>query len=57
MKGLFQFKNKLPSNLKQRSQIHIPPVRTVSSGTDSIKFLGLKIWKLIPDEMKELESL
>ena len=57
VKGLFQFRNEMPYNLKQRSQFHIPPVRTVFSGTESIKFLGPKIWELIPDEMKELESL
>ena len=55
--GLFQFRNEIPYNLRQRSQFHIPPVRTVFNGTDSIKFLGLKFWKLVPDEMKELESL
>ena len=57
VKGLFQFRNKIPHNLRQRSQFHIPPVRTVFSGTESITFLGPKIWELIPDEMKELESL
>ena len=43
--------------LKQRSQFHIPPVITVFSSTESIKFFGPKIWELIPNEMKELESL
>ena len=57
VKGLFHFRNEIPYNLRQRSQFHIPPVRTVFSGTKSIKFLGPKIWELIPDEMKELESL
>ena len=38
------------------SEFHIPP-RAVFSGTESIKFLGPKIWELILDEMKELESL
>ena len=57
VKGLFQFRNDIPYNLRQRSQFHIPPVRTVFSGTESIKYLGPKIWELIPDEMKELESL
>ena len=55
VKGLFQFRNNIPLNL--RFQFHIPPVRTVFSGTESIKYLGPKIWELIPDEMKELESL
>ena len=57
VKGLFQFRYDKPCNLRQRSQFHIPPVRTVFSGTESIKYLGPKIWELIPDEIKELESL
>ena len=57
VKGLFQFRNEIHYNLRQRSQFHIPPVRTVFSGTESIKFLGPKIWELIPDEMKRLEGL
>ena len=57
VKGLLQFRNDIPYNLRQTSQFHIPPVRTVFSGTDSIKYLGPKIWELIPDEIKELESL
>ena len=46
MKGLFQFRNETPYSLRQRSQFHVPPVRTVFSGTESIKFLGPKIWEL-----------
>ena len=56
VEGLFQYRNDIPYKLRQRSQFHIPPVRTVFSGTESIKFLGPKIWELIPDEMKKLES-
>ena len=51
VKGLFQFRNEIPYNLRQRSQFHIPPAKTVFSGRESIKFLGPKIWELIPDEM------
>ena len=57
VKGLFQFRNNIPYNLRQRLQIHIPPVRTVFGGAESIKFLGPKIWELITDETKKLESL
>ena len=57
VKGLFQFRYDIPYNLRQRSQFHIPPVRKVFSGTESIKYLGSKIWELTPDEMKELASL
>ena len=34
VKGLFQFRNEIPYNLRQRSQFHIPPVLTVFSGTE-----------------------
>ena len=54
VKGLFEFRNEKSYNLRQTSQFHILTLRT---GTKSIKFLGPKIWELIPDEMKELESL
>ena len=52
VKGLFQFRNEIPYNLRQRSDFRIPPVRAVFSGAESIKFLGPKIWELITDEMK-----
>ena len=54
VKGLFQFRFDIPYNLRQRSQFHIPSVRTVFSGTESIKYLGPNFWKLTPDEIKEL---
>ena len=57
MKGLFQFRNEITYNLRQRSQFHIPPVRTAFNGTESINFLDPKIWELTSDEMKVLESL
>ena len=57
VKGLFQFRYDIPYNLRQRSQFHIPPVPTVFSGTESIKYLGSKIWEYILDEVKKLESL
>ena len=37
-----------------RSNYEIP--RTVFYGLESIRYLGPKIWKLIPDELKELKS-
>ena len=35
----------------------IPGTKTVSYGLESIRYLGPKIWKLIPDKLKELKSL
>ena len=51
MEKLFQFRYDIPY------KFNIPPVRTVFIGTESIKYLGPKIWELIPDEMKERECL
>ena len=54
---LFQFREQIPYELRQRSQFQIPWVHSVFSGTESLKFLGPKVWALVPDEMKQLEIL
>ena len=54
---LFQFREQLPYELRQTSQFQIPWVHSVFSGTESLKFLWPKVWALVPDEMKQLESL
>ena len=40
-----------------KSNYEIPITKTISYGLESIRYLGPKIWKLIPDELKELKSL
>ena len=54
---LFQFREQIPYELRQRSQFQIPWVHPVFSGTENLKFLGTKLWAIVPDEMKQLESL
>ena len=54
---LFQLRKQIPYELRQRSQFQIPWVHSVFSGTESLKFLGPKVWALVPDEMKQLETL
>ena len=54
---LFQFREQLPYDLRQRSQFQIPWVHSIFSGTESLKFLGPKVWTLVPNEMKQLKSL
>ena len=49
---LFQLGEQILDKLRQRSQFQIPFVHSVFSGTDSLKFLGPKIWALVPNEMK-----
>ena len=54
---VFQFRKQIPYELRERSQFQIPWVHSVFSGTESLKFLGPKVWALVPNEMKQLESL
>ena len=55
--GLFKFREQIPYELRQRPQFQIPWVHSVFRGAKSLKFLGPKIWALVPHEMKQLESL
>ena len=54
---LFQFREQIPYELRQRPQFQIPWVHSVFSGTESLKFLGPERWALLPIDMKQLESL
>ena len=54
---LFQFREQIPYHLTQRPQCQISWVHSVFSGTESLKFLGPKIWALVLNEMKQLGSL
>ena len=42
--------------LSQRPQFYISHIRTTFNGTESFKFFGTKIWELVADELKLLES-
>ena len=44
-------------NLGRCSNFRIPSVRTVYHGSESISFLGPKIWNILPDEIKLQTSL
>ena len=50
----FQFREQIPYELRQRFQFQTPWVHSVFSGTESLKFLGPKVWALVSDEMKQL---
>ena len=54
---LFQFREQISYKLRQRLQFQIPWVHSLFSGTESLKFLGPKIWALVPNETKQSESL
>ena len=50
---LFQFREQIPYELRQRSQFQVPRVHSVYSCTENLKFLGPKVWALVPNEMKQ----
>ena len=44
-------------NLRRCNNFRIPSIRTVYHGSESISFLGPKIWNILPDEIKQQTSL
>ena len=44
-------------NLRRCNDFRIPPIRTVYYDSESIPFLGPKIWNFLPDEIKQQTSL
>ena len=44
-------------NLRKQNKFQLPRPKTVSYGTESMQYLGIKIWNLIPMEMKSANNL
>ena len=44
-------------NLRSNSDFAVPNVKSVFHGSESISYLGPKIWDIVPFELKELTSL
>ena len=44
-------------NLRKLNNFQLPRPKTVSYGTESMQYLGSKIWNLIPMEMKSANNL
>ena len=43
--------------LRHTLDFSIPPVRSVYNGTESLSFLGPKVWDIVPTELKEVKTL
>ena len=50
-------RNEHQYNLRHNSQFTIPAVNSVYHRTESVSFLGLKIWDILPDGLKKINSL
>ena len=53
----FKLNNTTVYNTRSRSTFYSRPVRTVLHDTESLFHLGLKIWELVPSDMKNFSSL
>ena len=54
---LFEKQNEHQYNLRHNYQFPIPIVNFVYYGTESVSFLGPKIWDVLPDRLKKINSL
>ena len=57
MKEIFIFQENENYNLRSGTHLMNRNIHTVHFGTDTITNLGPKIWKLVPDEIKNVSSL
>ena len=44
-------------NLRHINHFETPFARTVYNGTENVSYLGTKIWNIVPEEYKTLNSL
>ena len=54
---LFRCRDDQRYNLRNITDFTIPAIRTVYHGSESISFLGPKIWNMLPDRLKNANSL
>ena len=50
-------KRSVQYHLRHASEFSVPNVKSTFQGTESLSYLGPKIWDLVPKELKELSSL
>ena len=43
--------------MRHNSQFTIPAVNSAYHGTESVSFLDPKIWDILPDRLKKIDSL
>ena len=56
-KEIFMKKGNNGLDLRSKNTFLLPKANTVHYGNDSLKYLGCKIWNIIPNEMKLCESV
>ena len=57
MNNIFKLKVENPDNLRQVSEFSRPIIKSVYHGTESISYLGPKKWDIVPEKLKNIDSL
>ena len=57
MNKIFDVRNEHPYNLRQNSQFFRSLVKSVYHGTESLSYLGPKVWDILPNIYKNIDSL
>ena len=57
MSNMFKLKAEHSYNLRQVSEFSRPMVKSVYHGTESISYLGPKIWDILPEKLKNIDNL
>ena len=56
MNEIFQLREKSHYNLRYTSEFIIPPIHSVHHGSESVSYLGPKIWELIPPVIRQIDT-
>ena len=57
MKDVFPLNENLRYNTRNKRTFHSRDIRTVHFGSETLSHLAPKIWELVPEEIKKLESV
>ena len=57
MNEIFTLRPQNQYNLRNETYFDVPKVRTVNHGSESVRYLGPKIWEIRPTHIKRLDTI
>ena len=57
MNEVFQVKSPVPYHLRDKNELYSRNPKTVAYGSESVSFMAPKIWSIVPQELKNSQSL
>ena len=57
MHNVFKLRTENPYSLRQVSEFARPIVKTVYHGTESLSYLGPKLWDILPEKLRNMDNL